>query len=235
MPVKTLAKFIYDSLIAANWPGIELDEEKQTVKIPNGEILTLNKSQYQLNFYWYSFDNRTYSQRERYAQIIFPKDFDIRNFIFFKRNGSYKLSHEQQFKNILNPLGRDIKKVKLNPEYKGLKFYKNLLILPTTIFLQAMTDAEYVYKKSASYRSSTENYLSNLKSHDYSRNVRNRTTYLEKGEFDFLVDRLYIKSKKKKNDFLKYLDGNDLKAIELLITKLLRLDVLSDDFFKEIK
>jgi hypothetical protein len=234
MPIKTLAKFISDSLIAANWPGVEVDEEKQTVKIPNGEILTLKKGQYQLNFHWYSFDNRTYSQREKYAEITFPKDFDIRNFIFFKRNGSYKLSHEQQFKNILNPLGKDIKKIKLSPEYKGLKFYKDVLILPTTIFLRAMTDAEYVYRKSASYRSSTENYLSNLKSHDYSKNVRKRTTYLEKGEFDFLVDRLYIKSKKTKKDFLKYLDNNDFKAIELLITELLRLNVLSDDFLRRL-
>lgn len=234
MPVKTLAKFISDELTTANWPGVEVDEEKQTVKIPNGSILTLKKGLYVLSFYWYSFDSRTYSKREKYAEIIFPKDFDIRNYLFFKRNGSYKLSHEQQFKNILNPFGKEIKKIKLSPKYKGLKFYKDILILPTTIFLQAMSDAEYVYKKSSSYRSSTENYLSNLKSHDYSKNVKKRTTYLEKGEFNFLVDRLYIKSKKTKRDFLKYLDNNDFKAIELLLIELLRLEVMSDDFLRRL-
>lgn len=234
MPVKSLAKHIYDNLTVATWPGVELDEEKQRVKIPSGDILTLKKGEYHLNFYWYAFDTKTYSQREKYGTIVFPKDYDIRNLIYFRSNGYYKLSREQQFKNIINPLGREVKKIKISKTSSSLKFYKDILVLPIELFSKAMRDAEYVYTKSFSYKNSTENYLSNVKSHDYSKKVKKRTTYIEKGEFNFLVDRLYLKSKNNKKDFLRYLDSTDIKSLEDLITELLRHDVLSDEFLRRL-
>lgn len=232
MPEITLAKFIYDKLIDAGWPDITLDEDKQSVTVPTGKILALEKGEYHLRFFWYSSDKKKYSQREKYSLITFPKDFDIRNFLWFKVNGSYKLSHENQFRNILNPLAKEIKKIKLSPSYKGLKFYKNILMLPIETFLNGMRDAYFVYKKASSYKSAAENYLTNIKSHDYSRNIKKRTTYVEKGEFNFLIDRLYLGTKTKKADFLKYLDNTDTKSIEDLIITLLKFDVLSEDFLK---
>ncbi len=234
MPI-TLAKYIYDNLTQGGWTGVTLDEEKQSVKIPSGDILSLKRGEYQLNFYWYSVNDKTYSQREKYGTITFPKDYNIRNWLYFRsNNGNYKLSREQQFKNIINPLGKEVTKIKISSTSKKMVLVKGTLSLPQSIFDKVMADAEYVYQKSQSYRSSTENYLSNIKSHDYSKNTRKRTTYLEKGEFSFLVDRLYLKTKRNKKDFLRYLDGSDIASIEELITELLRYDVLSDGFLRKL-
>ena len=233
MPV-TLAKYIHNKLTEGQWPGLELNEEKQIVKVPTGELLSLKRGEYHLNFYWYSPETRAHTLRDSYYTVVFPRDFDIRNFLYFRNNGNYKLSREQQFKHIINPLNRSVEKIKISRTSRILKFYKGILIIPVDVFNNAMRDAEYVYTKSQSYKNSAENYLSNLKSHDYSKNVRKRTTYIEKGEFNFLVDRLYLKTKKNRNDFLRYLDTTDIKSLEELITELLRHDALSEDFLRKL-
>lgn len=234
MPRKTFAKHLHDTLVAAGWPGLTLDEVKQNVKHGEDDILWLKKGEYHLKIFWYSADRKEYGEREGFGEIIFPKTFDIRKYLFFRRSGNYKLSCERQFKQIVNPLGKSVKKLRVSGSTKTLKFYKDGLSLPSAVFLKAITDAEYVNNKSNSYRSSTENYLSNIKSHDYSKNVRKRTTYVEKGEFNFLVDKLYLKTKSNKADFLKYLNDGDLKSLEDLITELLRHDVLTEDFLRKL-
>lgn len=234
MTGKTFAKFIYETLTESGWPGLVLDEDKQSVKTPIGEILSLKKGEYHLNFFWYSTDNEEYSVREKFSEIVFPNNYDISEHLYFRANGNFTLSRERQFKNIINPLGKNIKTLRLTRNTTRLKFYKEGLSLPIETFTNAIEDAEYIYRKSNSYRSSTENYLSNIKSRDYSKNVRKRITYIEKGEFNFLVDKLYLKSKRRKNDFLKYLNGGDLKSVEDLITELLRYDVLTDDFLRKL-
>ena len=108
------------------------------------------------------------------------------------------------------------------------------MILPINLFTKSMNDAKYVYDKSNSYKNSAQNYLSGIKSHDYSNNVKKRTTYMEKGEFHFLVDRLYLKTKNSKKDFQKYLDDGDLKSMEELMTELLRHDVLSEEYLRRL-
>lgn len=230
----TLAKYIGDKLTEAGWPGILIDEDKQSVKITIGDILSLKKGEYQLNFFSYSRESRTYSQRDGFNTITFPQDFDIKDYLYIKYTGKYSLSHEPQFKNILNPLGKSFKKIKISNTSNNMRFYKGILVLPTKIFNDAMADAKFVFNKSQSYKKSTENYLSNLKSYDYSKNVRKKTTYIERGEFNFLVDRLYLKTKKNKRDFLRYLDGSDIQSIEELMTELLRHDALSDDFLRRL-
>ena len=234
MARKTLAKFIFDNLTQAAWPGLVFDETKQSIKVPNGDILALKKGEYHLKFYWYSFDRKEYSKKDKFGEIVFTKNYDIRKLLYFRNNGNYKLSYEQQFKNIINPLGKNVKRLKISKTTRALKFYKEGLSLPVEVFVKAMQDAEYVYNKSSAYRSSTENYLSNVKSYDYSKNVRKRTTYIEKGEFNFLVDRLYLKSKRSRRDFLRYLNDGDFKSLETLITELLRHNVLSDDFLRRL-
>jgi len=230
----TLAKYINDKFTEAGWIGIDINEKKQTLKIKNGEILSLKKGEYQLNFYNYSLEDKTYSQREDYASLIFPRDFDIKDYLYFRYTGKYALSHEQQFKNIINPLGRSVKKIKISNTSQALKFYKGTLVLPAQAFINAMIDAKYVFYRSQSYKKSTENYLSNIKSYGYSKNVKKRTTYIEKGEFGFLVDRFYLKTKRNKKDILRYLDSTDIKSLEELISELLRHEALSDDFLRRL-
>lgn len=232
MPKKTLAKFVYDKLQEGKWPGVTLDERKQSVRIPSGDILISKKGKYHFYFYYFSIDTRQLNLRSGYNELIFPKNLDIRKVLYFKTNGNYKINNERQFKKVVNPLGKHVNKIKLSTTSTNLKFYKDSLILPIRVFKDILKDAEYINTRSTAYRNSAENYLSNIKSHKYSNKIKRRTTYMEKGEFRFLVDRLYLKSKENKSDYLKYLDENDLKGIEELLSELLRHDVLSRDFLR---
>lgn len=234
MPDITLAKFISDKLTEAEWPKVELQEDIQVVKSKDQKILEIKRQEYHLKFYFYIPESKEFGLRDRLAEIVFPINFNIRHLLYFNRRGKYQLSFERQFKNIINPLGRNISVIKIKDSYSKLKFYKNILMLPTSVFESAMRDAQFIYRKSKSYKTSTENYLSNIKSQDYSNNVRKRRTYIEKGEFNFLVDRLYLKSKRNKKDFLKYLNEGDISSAEELITELLKHDVLSEDFLRRL-
>ena len=122
MATKTLAKFIYDTLTQAGWPGLTLDEVKQSIKIPIGEVLSLKKGEYHLKFYWYSVDKKEYSPKEKFGEIIFPKNYDIRDLLFFRNSGNYKLSRETQFKNIVNPLGKNVKKLRLSLLFRNQSY-----------------------------------------------------------------------------------------------------------------
>ncbi len=229
---KTLAKYISDTLIGARWPDLVLNEGRQQLKCPKGEILSIKRGEFHLSFWYYNPEKREYGQRERFSEIVFPKDFDIRKFLQFRRTGSYKLVNERQFKKIVNPLNKGVKRTKLSKNSKAMRFYKDTLIIPLNLFSDIMTDAKNVFEKGLSYRNSTENYLSNIKSRKYNKNVRRRTTYIEAGEFKFLVDRLYLKTKKAKSDFTKYLDRDDLTSVEDLLRLLLKNEVLSDSFLQ---
>jgi len=158
MPSKTLAKFIYETLAESGWPGLTLDETKQSVKTPIGEVLSLKKKEYHLNLFWYSEDNGEYNVRGKISEIVFPDDYDIREHLYFRNNGNFTLSRERQFTSIINPLGKNIKTLRLTRNTKRLKFYKKGLSIPIEIFTNVIKDAEYIYRKSNSYRNSTENY-----------------------------------------------------------------------------
>lgn len=95
---ESLAKSFYDILLAkGEWPELTLDEAKQNIKIPLGEILSLKKREYYLKFCWYSIDEKQYGFREKFGEIIFPEDYDILEFLYFRQN-SYVLSMSNNLK-----------------------------------------------------------------------------------------------------------------------------------------
>ena len=230
----SLPEFIYNKLKEARWRSIALDKKTGKITCPQGSILFAEKSDYRLKILSYSFQTRQYSERGTYSEIVFPKNFNIREYLLFKYNGNYKLKSEKQFKKIASPFHRNVKKIKLvrGDNKKGL--YNGTLLLSIGIFKNIMKDAENVQNKSYSYQGSAENYLSNIAASKYNRVVRNRTTYVEKGEFQFLVDRLNLRTKKDKRDFQKYLDSNDLKSLETLINELFKKEALSTDFMRRL-
>src|SRR3989344_7582892 len=189
---QTLAQFIHTKLFEATWTGITIDEARNLVTCPKGNILKLQQNNYTLKFISFAGEPREYHEREKLSEIIFPSDFDIRPTLYFRRNGNFILSRETQFKKILNPLGKDITKIKIIEGTNVRKFFGGNLLLSRDVYTQAMVDAQKVYDKKESYAASAENYLAKEASHKYSNEEKGKTTYIEKGEFSFLVNRFNL-------------------------------------------
>lgn len=233
MPRKTLAQFIHEKFTIAGWPDVSLEDDN-TVAYPGGKILTKERSLSKLRIISYNLQSREYYERDNYAEIVFPEDFDIRNKLAFKANGNYKIKCEKQFKKIINPSNKSVKRLKLIRARNKKGIFNKTLVLSINYFNNALKDAEFVANKSYAYQKSTENYLSNTKSSFYGNHIKKKTTYIEKGEFNFLVDRLNLSTKNNKKDFQKYLDASDISSIEIFIEQLFKKEVLSDNFLRRL-
>lgn len=237
MPTRSttsLEKYFLRKLTLAGWPGVVLDETTHVTSCSKGEIIKLSNNQYTLQFITYSERKREYYDRENYKGIIFPKNFNIKRTLYFKIDGNYKISCEPQLKKIINPQGKEIAYIKIVEGRNIRRFHSGNLILSRDIYNKAQKDAEEVYSRKKSYANSSENYLSKQASRKYSNEAKSDTTFLEKGEFSFAVDRFNLPTKKKKSDFEKYLNPTDISSIETLVDALLKNEVLSDEFLRRL-
>lgn len=235
MPSVNFAQHVFQKLLDGGWRGIQLTDENE-VTCPGDTILKkVQDNNYQLKFIYFGGTPAAYSSREKYGSIIFPQSFGMERYIYFRSRGGYKLAYERQFKKVVNILGKECVQIKITSTGSNVRrFYGNKLVLSADVFTTAMAKAEQIHKKQSSYALSTENYLSNLAAQELGRDSRKRTTYVEKGEISFLVDRVNLETKKTSKDLEKYLNPEDIKSAEVLAEKLIRLGVFSEDFLRRL-
>ena len=237
MPIrKSLDIYLRDLLIAGGWRGVEVDEDTGALVCPKGTILQKdNKGNLQLKFFSYSGQPLQYYEREKYHTVIFPEAFDIRKYLYFRNNGNYKLSNEPQFKKIINALGKDLEQIKITESGNNFRrFYGAKLVISEDVFVASMGEAENIRKLKGSYAATLENYLANNAAQKFSKDFKKRTTYINKGEFLFLVNRLNLGTKKSQKDFQKYLEADDITSIESLTERLVKFDMFSDEFLRKL-
>lgn len=232
--IKLFPKFVASTLTKRGWLGITYEEVTKSVSCPNGKIVSHHDNQYTIYFWYYSIDLKRYEQKTGLLSVSFPDTLDFRKYIFFRSNGNYKLSNEFEIKQILD-LGRgNVSEIVINNTRKMIDRNKGKITLGSSIFKSIAGDAYEVFKKSQSYKKSAERYYLRLKSQNYFDTTINKTTYIEKDEFKFLVDRLNLETKKKKTDIVKYLSGDDLASIENVVNLMLSLKVCSDEFLRRL-
>lgn len=230
MASRPLSQFIGRKLINAGWQGISYDNN--SVSYPNGKILKKYQNSFTLRIVSFNQLKKEYGERKNYQEITFPIDFPFRYKLRFKSNGNYKLVAEKQFKKITNPQNKTVKNIKLIANNQNIEINNDTLVISVTIFKQALLDAKNIEDVSYAYQDSIENYLIGKTFPKYVNFQRKNTTYLKKGEFNFLIDKFNLPLKKNKKDFLAYLDNEDIKALEDLTTRLIKNDVLSDTFLR---
>ena len=211
-----------------------MDTKEKKIEISLGKILVIKRNVSHLKIFSYSPNTREYFEKKNYKEIIFPNTFNIRKYLYFKRNGNYMISYETQFKKIINPQGKEIGRIILTSGRSNKKIARKTLELSTATFVRAINDAKGVFDKKKKYAGSVENYQANLESRKYGNDYKKKTTYMERGEFSFLVDRLNIETKKNKKDYLKYLNSEDLVKMETLIDEVLKNEVLSEGFIRRL-
>lgn len=231
---KTLTEYIFEKLREGGWLKIDVDEENKTITCPKGELLSFSSGYYHLNFFAYSSNTKEFYEREKYKKIIFSEDFDIKKYLYFKRNGNFSITRESQFKKVINPTNREVESIKLIEGVEVRRFYGNTLTISKDVFINSLKDSERIYKKKNSYATSIENYLSRLASVNYGKDAKEKKTSIEKGEFSFLIDRFNLQTKRNKKDFEKYLDKEDISQVAIFTEELIKKEVFSDDFLRKL-
>ncbi len=233
------ASFIHRKIRVGNWLGLTIDQLAQNISCTNGDILTLNDSNYTLTFQSFNTTTRQYNDtRKTYKSIIFPKNLKINDYLYFRGNtGNYKLSNEKIFKNVINPKNKKVEKIVIKDDTSSELTYDStqyILTIPVHRFIEAMDVAKRIHTKTKSYSNSVENYLSNQESRKFSKEAKSETTAFNMGEMKFAVDRLNLPTKRKKADLLRYLDKGDISSLEMLADRMLRLEAFSSDFTRKI-
>jgi len=234
---KNVFQFFFEKLQKSKWPITADETNKVIITHTKENILSPSSNDnFVLSFISYSLQKNKFYIREKYKRIIFPKTFDISDFIYFKFNGNFKINYERNFKKIINPYNQDIETIQITLKQRIRRYYKKekKLLLSLDFFKEAINDAKKIHDKQQSYANSIRNYLCNKYSIKYKNKPKKKITHIEKGEFKFLIDRFNLSTKKNVKDFKKYLNNEDLEVIENFFTTLIKKEVLSNEFLRRL-
>ncbi|MBI2641030.1 DUF4263 domain-containing protein, partial [Candidatus Roizmanbacteria bacterium] len=147
----------------------------------------------------------------------------------------YKLSFGWQIKNALN-IDTEIKTILLRSRYRAKRAdnRKKVFLISTDKYLEVLNDVVRIERIAKSYRGSTERYLLNELKLTHANHKVGDTTSISKGEFEFLVHRLNLRTKRKKADFDKYLNPDDKSSLQSLFSSLLKHNYFEPDFLRRL-
>lgn len=224
------------------WPDIETTKDKICIKREKEiTILERKDNKYNLNFVWYDNRKNEYNVTESgLSKLTFSEDIDLSSLIYLKTS-SYKWSYGTEIKGILqiSSGGSNYGKVEtLEIDSKAKKLSlstkDNIFRIPSKKFFEIQADAKEISKRSYSYSEAVSRYLTNKFSQKHLNKKTKATTSIEKGEFDFLIHRFNLETKKKKADFDKYLGKADVGSIQSLVTRLIKEEVFDEKFLYEL-
>ena len=224
----------WDELQVFEWP--ELKKEGSEIFIDGPEKIVIWKevrSTVTLNLIWRD-QQGVYSFRSNPKTVIFDKNTDFRVLLYLNSR-KYQLSYGSQIKNVLQ-LDNSIEKLDVKKSNKSISIIKKQKTakVPLKKFLEIRDEVAKAVKQANSYQESVQRYYLNELTRRFRKKNIKRVTTIQKGEFDFLVKRLNLQTKKNSKDYLKYLNTNDLSALQELTRQLVRERVFDEDFLEEL-
>lgn len=222
-------------ILKDTWLDIKLD--KKELIIDRAEKILIAKEDkdfYYVNRVAYTRATDTYESYSNPTSLVIDKSIDIEDLlrIVVLSPGRYWLAYMSHIKKILSVsfeigaihVGK-FNKISIAPVKKSIK-------VPLSLYLEMIEHVYEVQKKSGAYKNSIERYLINKLIKKY-RNIEiKNVTNTEKGEFNFLVNRFNLPIKSKQQEFKKYLDSNDINAIQELTKSLIVHKIFREDFLR---
>jgi len=225
----------FETISVFDWP--DLKKERNTIFIDRDPKVTIFKQQRStitIELVWYDRENDEYKMRANPHTIIFNKSTPISD-LFYIDNRRYKLTYDGGIKEVLE-LGTDIEKLDIKKSHKSINVSKNKkeAKVPLEKFILIRDEIASATKIAKSYQDSVRRHYLNEITRKYRRKTLKRVTTFKKGEFDFLVKRFHLDTKKKSSDFEKYLGKKDITALQELSRELIRNRIFEKDFLKEL-
>ena len=210
----------------------ELNVENNEVSIQDNEqvLLSINDGIATLNL----LDRKESDEGEisfensyiNLARLEFPINFDASDVL--TRN--LKLRHYAKFNEVFDFNNRNIECISISEDTDDYEVNGNIVSINPESIIAVISTYNEIYVDAKGYHGKFVSYKSREYQKAYFGIEKEKKTLSNKGEFTFLVDRFNLTTKRKKADFLKYLNDNDLISLQDLTLKLIQKEVFGSDF-----
>ncbi len=235
---------LYNHLTLAEWPNLQLRDEKILTRVESEDFLIAEKGrdQYFVNLIGYNSSSGAFEPYTGLSKISFDHNENSENFIYLggvRSRQAYGLNRSGLIKAILQVKeGKHEGCIHINisSQHSRLSFSNThkVLKVPTMKYYDILSRANDISKKTQSYAKSIERHLVNQATSDYLGVSIQKVTNLSKGEFAFLTYRLNLETKNKKADFLKYLDSADVQSLQSLTMSMIEHEVFDLDYLHKL-
>lgn len=230
IPIEKL-KEIFDFL---EWPDLTLEDGKLLIGTVEKEVLAEFKEKHLfINLFWRDRDGK-YNKNSGVKTLVIDEKLELQSYLYISR-GKYKISYFSEIKSILG-MDSEAEVLHISKKNKKISYDSNskYFFVPLKKYEDIMFDARLIYKTVKSYADSVRRYKINQAIEKFFNKEIQKTTHIEKGEFYFLVHRLNLETKKKKEDVVKFLDENDINSLQNLVRLMVRKEVFDKNFLKEL-
>ncbi len=234
-------KNIYDRFREIAWAqGFLIDEATKTIKDNDQEVIfRQNKNTSIIKFRTFNRDTRDVVQRSCVDEFEFDNDINPSEILEFwsggQTGGGYCISYNYPvFQKILQIRERNINKIKVSKKCTKISKNKTILSVPLPVFLEIKQRADSIESQGSTSKDSLKRYLINNAIFDFL-NIKIRpTTTINKGDFQFYIERSNLKSKKEKKDFNQFLNDEDIVSLGELFLKMVKKDVFPSEYLKKL-
>jgi hypothetical protein len=226
---------IIDFFKLLGWPLLSIKEELFQVSFGDQILYEFKNKIHKIYFFKYNQRERRVEKRYYYLESIeFTDLIDFDDLIYINANG-YKVSYYNQLNNILLASQRKIKHIIITNECKQIEVKEDDKIkISPNFFTKILSDAKFIYDTVKSYSGSVEHYLTIKSLRKFKIKDVGFTTSTKKGEFEFIIDRFNLTTKKAKKDFTESLNLKDIVGLEKLADSLIKKDIFSEEFLRKL-
>lgn len=165
-------------------------------------------------------------------KITFPIDFPIQKVLKKDLTLKHYTLLNEVFKFTTNHIDSVLITAEID-EYEIRNTQRALAINPNAI-LKILDSYSSFYEQAKSYSNKYLNYKASVFQRSYFGIEKEKKTLSSKGEFNFVIDRFNLETKKNKTDFERYLNENDLNALQELSLKMIQKEVFGTDFLTKL-
>lgn len=243
MASKATYSDIYDLFSHFSWAGLlEIDKNKKQIKIAGTDEYILKKDENFLSLAFYDYDEQTKKLilKDGYITLLAQKDLDILSLINYwsdsdKNSHGYNLLREYfVFKDILDISADGITKIKVSKSFKRLQRHGDVLNLPKIIFEDIKNESKGINKRVSSSKNKFLRFLINNSKNEFLNKKIQRTTSTIKGDFDYLVYKFNLTTKKNKKDFQQFLNDDDIKSLGELFESMIKNEVFPEAYIRKL-
>jgi hypothetical protein len=211
---------------------LETDGGNFKLKEPyNMFLLKANKRSFIYKFI--NYNKKTNEIKNRYSileEIEVNKIELLKDFVELSRS---KLKYYDLIEKILGLKSFGVKKIKVSGNSK-MKVDSGVLFIREQDLKFILNESSKIFKEANGYGSSLINYLCNNLARDMKIRVVTKTTSIKPGEFGIMIDRLHLPTKKRREDYLEYLNKKDILYLQDLTEDMLKKEAFDSEFMKKI-
>lgn len=206
------------------------EDNSQVLHVETGTVL-IEKDSSKIVFHLLNYNEETVEFIHRYKnikRIKIPNNFDFTKILGSK----YRLNYYSIISRLLNFEDNDIEEINIVNYKSRLKIENHKIEIGTDKLELLYETSKEINDRGNSSRNSLINFLINSQTSNFNGAPKKNTTYYNSGDYAFQTHRLNIENKNSKKDFERYLNTADIKSLQKLTEKLIKLEVYESDFIK---